>query len=235
VKSLILIFVIFLLLISTNVSQGTLVENYFDMRTENLFPGMDTSTFDDSTVLALPARCHRDSTYLAGDTFTQRVANDPIDDFLLVTEKYPIAYFSQTMHITPSGAQNSILARPFNQGSFRYPFERLVGNITGGDGMQLQQDMFMPITRLAENRSPGQKPTTNLAHQTTKRRFNPTLRIGVASWNPFRVTDSNFGKIYHIRKASPIPIPRVISFRLGAYDGSTAATQILNGQGMFTL
>ena len=45
--------------------------------------------------------------------------------------------------------------------------------------MWLQQDLFMPIARWAENRSPGPKPT-HPAHQTAKRRPDrlPTQRRG---------------------------------------------------------
>ena len=144
-----------------------------------LLPGKSMSFSIDFNVLELSAKWHSDCIYLVGESFTRRVANDQIVNFLLVIENYSTTYFGQNMQITHSRAQESPLARMFNQRSHRYPFERLLGNITEGDGMWLQQDLFMPIARLAENRYLGQKPT-NPAHQTAKRRPDrlPTQRRG---------------------------------------------------------
>ena len=227
-KDLISIFVILSTTILTNVSQGTLVENHLDKRTESLFsrrdksdlassnvlfeknlnhrqcegndidiplvsnyrtfyqeinavlsPSKSTSFSIEINVLELPRRWQSDFTCLVGEPLTRRVANNQIADFLLVIENYPTNYFGQNMQITQPGTQNSTLARTFNQRSFRYPFERLLEDITKGDGMWLQQDLFMPIARLAENRYLGKKPT-NLTHKTAKRRPDrlPTQRRG---------------------------------------------------------
>jgi len=165
-----------------NNSDILLLSSYMTCFQENstvLLPSKSMPFSVDFNVLELPTMWHSDCTYLAGEPLTRRVANNQIADFLLVIENYPTNYFGQNMQITQPGTQNSTLARTFNQRSFRYPFERLLEDITKGDGMWLQQDLFMPIARLAENRYLEKKPT-NPTHKTAKRRPDrlPTQRRG---------------------------------------------------------
>jgi hypothetical protein len=123
-----------------------------------LLPGKPMPFSLDFNVLELPTRWQSDCSYLPAELFTRRNENDRIVALLLVIENHPTNYFGLNRKITPSRAQISTLARTFNRHSFRYPFESRLENITEGDGTWLQQDLFMPIARLAENRYLRKKP-----------------------------------------------------------------------------